>query len=108
MRFILFFLFISNVFSQTHYFMPMDENFNPNEIPEGVIIDRPKESSHYLKPKERDKILKKYFSQEITKFDLVEKDILYKAILHYKKDRLIEKYPFIKSVDYEKLKNDFK
>lgn len=87
---------------------PLDPSIDLNEVPQGIKIDKPLPRGSHLSPKERDVILNKLFPTEIKNFDDVDRDILYKSIINYPKDKLLKKYPFISEQKYQQVKDAFK
>lgn len=96
-----------SVSAQMHL-TPIDNSINLEEVPKGIKIDKPASGAPYLSPKERDVLLNKLFTKEIKSFDDVDRDILYKSIVNYSKEKLQKKYPFITEQKYKQVKDAFK
>lgn len=101
-------LMMSQIAYTQVYLTPLDPQINLKEIPDNVKIKNLSPRPFYLHPKDRDQILDKIFPGQLEDFDDVDRDILYKSILEYSKDKLIKKYPFIHEKNYQKIKDAFK
>lgn len=62
----------------------------------------------FLTIKERDFYLEKYFKNDIQSWDNFERDLLYKKILFYEKEKVLKKYSFLTDNKYNSIVNDFK
>lgn len=105
---ILYLLWVPLSVSAQVHLTPVDSSIDLKEVPKGIKIDKLVPRGSYLSPKERDAVLNKLFSKEIKNFDDVDRDILYKSIINYPKEKLLKKYPFITEQKYKQVKDAFK
>lgn len=72
----------------------------PIEEVGGVHYKRPAQQEVFLNADARDYFLEKYFSENISEWDNMERDIFYKKLLTYDYEVLKNQYDFIKKDSY--------
>ena len=98
-------LFSLNSWSQEFKVIPLEKDVDLSSLKKPQSKPKKALPTHsYLTPQERDDVLTKFIPKELAKMDESEKDLLYKALLQYDSERLVEKYPFLKKVKIDELK----
>jgi hypothetical protein len=59
----------------------------------------------YLRPEKRDKILKRFFPDQMKEMDEDERDLFYKRLLFYSPEDLFGRYPFLRNKNIKEIKH---
>jgi hypothetical protein len=97
-----------NVWSQNFKVTPTSHEVDLSQIPKQQLPETSHKKVPHLTFKQRDEVLNKYFWEEIKDWDELDRDLLYKSIINYEDPRLLKKYPFLKKVKVEEVRNELK
>ena len=102
------FIFSQQLFAQEFIITPLEEGLDLSSLDSNIKVKSINEfkEKKYISPKKRDAILYNSLGDKISQLDEMDRDVLYKSIIYYSEERLISKYPFLKSVDLKVLKKE--
>lgn len=105
------FVFITQgLMAQEFTITPLEEGLDFSSLDSNIKVKPVNEfkNKKYLSPKKRDEILFRTLGDKIKELDEADRDILYKSIIYYSEEKVLSKYPFLKSININKLKQDLK